>query len=288
MPTIRRWKAEVVMPRLFVALQYLLPQRLLTRIAGALARNEALAGLFIRLFIRRYRVDMSEARNPDPASYRSFNEFFTRPLKAGARPLEQQESAVLCPADGVLSQSGTIGETLVQAKGIEFDTARLLGGDESLARELPGGRFMTIYLSPRDYHRVHLPLAGKLLRSRYIPGKLFSVNDASTALIPGLFCRNERLVSVFDGDCGRFVLIMVGAMIVAGIRTAWDEGGSPGKPEQSFADRDLTFAAGEEVGRFQLGSTVILLFPPGAVEFETGLAPGDSLRMGRSIGRLSQ
>ena len=276
------------MPRLFVVLQYLLPQRLLTRIAGALARNETLAGLLIRLFIRRYRVDMSEARNPDPASYRSFNEFFTRPLKAGARPLEQQESTVLCPADGALSQSGTIGETLVQAKGIEFATASLLGGDESLARELVGGSFMTIYLSPRDYHRVHLPLAGKLLRSRYIPGKLFSVNDASTALIPGLFRRNERLVSVFDGDCGRFVLIMVGAMIVAGIRTVWDEAGSPGKPEQSFADRDLIFAAGEEVGRFQLGSTVILLFPPGAVEFEAGLAPGDSLRMGRSIGRIIQ
>ncbi len=276
------------MQRLFVALQYLLPQRLLTNIAGALGRNEALAGLLIRLFIRRYRVDMSEARDPDPASYRCFNEFFTRSLKAGARPLERREGAVLCPADGALSQSGTIGETLVQAKGVEFDTARLLGGDEALARELVGGSFMTIYLSPRDYHRVHLPLAGRLLQSRYIPGKLFSVNDASTARIPGLFCRNERLVSVFDGDCGRFVVVMVGAMIVAGIRTAWDEEGSPRKHGQSFTDRNLTFAAGDEMGRFQLGSTVILLFPPGAVEFEAGLAPGDSLRMGRGIGRLSK
>ena len=274
------------MPRLFVLLQYLLPQRLLTRAAGALARSERLAGPLIRLFIRRYRVDMREAADPDPAAYRTFIDFFTRPLQASARPLAEAENALLCPADGALSEFGAIGESLVQAKGVTFATASLLGDDTALAGELDGGRFMTIYLSPRDYHRVHMPLAGRLLETRYIPGRLFSVNEASTALIPGLFCRNERLVSVFEGECGRFAVVMVGAMIVAGIRTVWDEHSVPRAREQSFSDREFRLAAGAEMGRFELGSTVIVLFPPGAVEFAPGLAPGDTLKMGREIGRI--
>ena len=279
------------MPRLFVLLQYLLPQRLLTRAAGALARSERLAGPLIRLFIRRYRVDMREAADPDPAAYRTFIDFFTRPLQASARPLAEAENAVLCPADGALSEFGEIGESLMQAKGVAFATASLLGGDAALAGELDGGRFMTIYLSPRDYHRVHMPLAGRLLETRYIPGRLFSVNEASTALIPGLFCRNERLVSVFEGESGRFAVVMVGAMIVAGIRTVWDEhsvprAGVPRAREQSFSDRELRLAAGAEMGRFELGSTVIVLFPPGAVAFAPGLASGDTLKMGREIGRI--
>lgn len=278
------------MQRLFVLLQYLLPQRLLTSAAGALARGEFLAGLLIRLFIRRYRVDMSEALDPDPSSYRDFNEFFTRALKPGARPLAGEADSVLCPADGAVSELGAIyGERLLQAKGRHFELRDLLGGDGELARTLDGGRFVTIYLSPRDYHRVHMPLQGRLLQTRHIPGKLFSVNEASTALIPDLFNRNERLVSVFEGECGRFAVVMVGAMIVAGIRAVWDKPGSEGRrraPEQDFADRGPTLAAGAEMGRFELGSTVILLFPPGAMEFEPGLAPGDSVRMGRKIGRL--
>ena len=279
------------MPRLFVLLQYLLPQRLLTRATGALARSERLAGPLIRLFIRRYRVDMREAADPDPAAYRTFIDFFTRPLQASARPLAEAENAVLCPADGALSEFGEIGESLMQAKGVAFATASLLGGDAALAGELDGGRFMTIYLSPRDYHRVHMPLAGRLLETRYIPGRLFSVNEASTALIPGLFCRNERLVSVFEGESGRFAVVMVGAMIVAGIRTVWDEhsvprAGVPRAREQSFSDREFRLAAGAEMGRFELGSTVIVLFPPGAVEFAPGLASGDTLKMGREIGRI--
>ena len=278
------------MRRLFVFLQYLLPQRLLTSVAGALARGEVPAGLLIRLFIRRYRVDMSEARDPDPASYPNFNEFFSRELKPGARPLAGEADAVLCPADGAVSELGVInGERLLQAKGHRFELRNLLGGDGELARMLGGGRFVTIYLSPRDYHRVHMPLRGRLLQTRHIRGKLFSVNEASTALIPGLFDRNERLVSVFEGDCGRFAVVMVGAMIVAGIRTVWDESGREGRsraPVRDFAERGPTLAAGAEMGRFELGSTVILLFPQGAIEFEPGLAPGDSLRMGRKIGRL--
>ncbi|MYA66735.1 MAG: phosphatidylserine decarboxylase [Gammaproteobacteria bacterium] len=274
------------MRRLFVLLQYLLPQRLLTSAAGALARNEAMAGLLIRLFISRYQVDMNEALDPDPASYRSFNEFFTRHLKAGARPLAKEEDAVLCPADGALSQFGAIGKTLVQAKGVEFSTAALLGANEKLARELQGGRFMTIYLSPRDYHRVHMPLVGKLSRTRYIPGKLFSVNEASTDSIPGLFSRNERLVCEFMWERGHFAVVMVGAMIVAGIRTIWDSPGARQTLEQCFTGKQPILAAGAEMGRFELGSTVILLFPPGTMEFEPGLAPGDRLEMGRKIGRL--
>ncbi len=278
------------MRRLFVLPQYLLPQRLLTSVAGALACGEVLAGLLIRLFIRRYRVDMSEALDPDPSSYRNFNEFFTRELKPGARPLAGEAGSVLCPADGAVSELGAIdGERLLQAKGRHFELRDLLGGDGELARELGGGRFVTIYLSPRDYHRVHMPLQGRLLQTRHIPGKLFSVNEASTALIPGLFSRNERLVSVFEGECGRFAVVMVGAMIVAGIRAVWDEPGREGRlraPERDFSDRGPTLAAGAEMGRFELGSTAILLFPPGAMEFEPGLAPGDSLRMGGKIGRL--
>jgi len=278
------------MPRLFVLAQHLLPQRLLTRAAGALARGEIFARLLIRLFIRRYRVDMSEALDPDPSSYRNFNEFFTRELKPGARTLAGGAGAVLCPADGAISELGAInGERLLQAKGRHFELRDLLGGDGELARTLAGGRFITIYLSPRDYHRVHMPLQGRLLQTRHVPGKLFSVNEASTALIPGLFSRNERLVSVFEGECGCFAVAMVGAMIVAGIRAVWDEPGREGRlraPEQDFADRGPALAAGAEMGRFELGSTVILLFPPGAMELESGLTPGEGVRMGQKIGQL--
>ena len=278
------------MRRLFVLLQYLLPQRLLTSIAGALARGEVPAGLLIRLFIRRYRVDMSEALDPDPSSYRNFNEFFTRELKPGARPLADEAGAVFCPADGAVSELGAIdGERLLQAKGRHFELRDLLGGDAELARTLDGGHFITIYLSPRDYHRVHMPTQGRLLQTRHIPGKLFSVNEASTTLIPNLFSRNERLISVFEGDRGRFAIVMVGAMIVAGIRTVWDEPGREGRsraPAQNFADHGPTLAAGAEMGRFELGSTVILLFPPDTIKLNPDLAPGDIVRMGNKIGRL--
>ncbi|MCY4015858.1 MAG: archaetidylserine decarboxylase [Gammaproteobacteria bacterium] len=278
------------MPRLFVLLQYLLPQRLLTQAAGALARSEVFAKPLIRLFIRRYRVDMGEALDPDPSSYRNFNEFFTRELKPGARPLADEAGAVLCPADGAVSELGAIdGERLLQAKGRHFGLRDLLGGHGELARTLAGGSFITIYLSPRDYHRVHMPLPSRLLQTRHIPGKLFSVNEASAELIPGLFSRNERLVSVFEGECGRFAVVMVGAMIVAGIRAVWDEPGREGRlraPEKDFADRGPKLAAGAEMGRFELGSTAIALFPPGAIEFDPGLAPGKTLRMGQKIGQL--
>ena len=278
------------MQRLFVLLQYLLPQRLLTAAAGALARNEFLASPLIRLFIRRYRVDMSEALDPNPSSYRNFNAFVTRELKPGSRPLASGTGAVLCPADGAISELGAIdGERLLQAKGRHFELQDLLGCNAELAQSLSGGRFITIYLSPRDYHRVHMPLQGRLQQTRHIPGRLFSVNEASTALIPGLFSRNERLVSVFEGECGPFALVMVGAMIVAGIRTVWDKPGHEGRkrpPQQDFAANGPTLAAGAEMGRFQLGSTVILLFPPGAMDWESDLAPGDNTQMGRKIGRL--
>lgn len=278
------------MSRLFVLLQYLLPQRLLTAIAGALARSETLAGPLIRLFIRRFRVDMSEALEPDPAAYRNFNEFFTRPLQPGTRPLAPDADALLCPADGAVSELGRIESgRLLQAKGRYFELEHLLGSDSTLAAALDGGRFITIYLSPRDYHRVHMPQAGRLLQTRHIPGKLFSVNEASTALIPGLFHRNERLVSVFENDAARFAVVMVGAMIVAGIHTVWDEPGREGRLREAlrhFEDSGPALAAGAEMGRFQLGSTVILLFQPGAAEFEPDLTPGDQVRMGQKIGRL--
>ena len=278
------------MQRLFVLLQYLLPQRLLTSIAGALARSEVLAGVLIRLFIRRYRVNMTEALDPDPAGYRNFNEFFTRALKPGARPRADEPDAVQCPADGVISELGAIdGERLLQAKGRHFELQDLLGDDVELARTLDGGHFVTIYLSPRDYHRVHMPTQGRLLQTRHIPGKLFSVNETSTALIPNLFSRNERLVSTFEGDHGHFAVVMVGAMIVAGIRTIWDEPGREGRsraPTQDYADQGPTLTTGAEMGHFELGSTVILLFPPDTIKLNPDLAPGDSVRMGHKIGQF--
>jgi len=273
--------------RAFVLLQHLLPQRLLTAAAGVLARSELLAGVLIPLFIRHYRVNMNEALHPDPASYRSFNAFFTRQLRAGARPLATGAGAVLCPADGVISESGMIGAEPLRAKRSEFDTASLLGGDAALARQLAGGSFVTIYLSPRDYHRVHMPLGGRLARTRHVPGKLFSVNAASTALIPGLFCRNERLICEFETGFGRFVVVMVGAMIVAGIRAAWDEPGREGRlrpPERSFGGRGPQLEAGAELGRFELGSTVIVLFPPDTIKFAPSL--GERVQMGQKIGAL--
>ncbi len=277
------------MKRLFVLLQHLLPQRLLTSAAGALARNETLATVLIRLFIRQYRVDMSEALRGDPSSYRDFNEFFTRELKPGARPLATAADAVLCPADGAVSELGPISSAqLLQAKGRYFDLVALLGGDGELAQALDGGQFLTIYLSPRDYHRVHMPLQGRLLRAKRVPGALFSVNETSTALIPDLFNRNERMIGVFEGEFGRFAVIMVGAMIVGGIRTVWDESDGAGcaqKNARDFGGDGPRLRAGAEMGRFELGSTVILLFPPDTIEFARELEPGKPVRMGGEIGR---
>ena len=272
--------------RLAVAAQHLLPKQLLTQFAGVVARREdgALTTAIIRRFIRRYGVNMAEAANPDPASYASFNQFFTRPLKPGARPLAAAD--LVCPVDGAVSQFGAIdGERIFQAKGRDYSATALLGGDSALAAHFHGGHFATIYLSPKDYHRIHMPCAGRLLRMVHVPGELFSVNPATARGVPGLFARNERVVCVFDGPHGVWVNVLVGATIVGSMATVWHGVVNPPRPgtvrDWRYADQDIQLAQGAEMGRFLLGSTVVMLFPKGPLTFNPAWAPGAPVRLGQ-------
>lgn len=274
----------------FILLQHLLPHHAVSRAAGKIASSEIgwLKDRLIRRFIATYDVDMSEAaRGID--QYRSFNDFFTRELEPDARPLGDPSQYVLSPADGAISQIGRIEQgRIFQAKGRHFTTVQLLGGDEKAARLFEGGHFATIYLSPRDYHRVHMPAAGDLKTTTYVPGDLFSVNQVTAENVDGLFARNERLACLFEGEDGVFASVMVGAMIVAGVETVWSglvETHAPKLVREEFADGRHSFAAGNEMGRFVLGSTVILLFEPGKVEWQPDLGPGDSVRMGQPLGK---
>lgn len=277
------------MPSPFIAFQHLAPQHTLSRFAGKLAdsRTPWLRDMLIRRFVAAFDVDLSEAAR-GIGDFASFNDFFTRELKPGARPLADAAQCILSPADGAISQLGAItGGRILQAKGRDYSVAEILGGEADAAR-FEGGRFMTIYLSPRDYHRVHMPAAGRLQTSAYLPGDLFSVNQETAAGVERLFARNERLACLFDGPDGRFASIMVGAMIVAGIDTVWPNtfrthARSVVREDFSAAAHD--FAAGDEMGRFHLGSTVVLLFEPGRVEWLESLKAGDPLRMGQAIGR---
>lgn len=277
------------MPSPFIAFQHLAPQHALSRLAGKLAdsRSPWLRDMLIRRFVAAFDVDLSEAAR-GIGEFASFNDFFTRELKHGARPLADSAAFILSPADGAISQLGPItGGRILQAKGRDYSVAEILGGDADAAR-FEGGRFMTIYLSPRDYHRVHMPAAGRLAASAYLPGDLFSVNQETAEGVDRLFARNERLACLFDGPDGRFASIMVGAMIVAGIDTVWPNtfrthARSVVREDFSAAARD--FAAGDEMGRFYLGSTVVLLFEPDRVEWLESLKAGDPLRMGQAIGR---
>ena len=276
--------------RLAVLSQYVLPKQALTRLAGAFAssRGGAVTTALIRWFVRRYGVDLSEAANPDPASYASFNEFFTRPLKPGARPLADAD--LLCPVDGAISQFGTIdGERIFQAKGHDYSATALLGGDAALAARFADGHFATLYLSPKDYHRIHMPCDGRLLRMVHVPGDLFSVNPVTARGVPGLFARNERVVCVFEGGPfdGPWVLVLVGATIVGSMATVWHGVVNPPRPgtvrSWDYADQDVRVARGAEMGRFQLGSTVVLLFPKGPLRWNPGWAPGRPVRMGQGM-----
>ena len=274
----------------FIWLQHALPHHAVSRGAGKLASSQLpwLKNLLIRRFIDAYDVDMSEAaRSVD--QFASFNDFFTRELKPGMRPLADASVHILSPADGAVSQIGRIEEgRIVQAKGRHFTASQLLGGDEETARRFEGGSFATIYLSPKDYHRVHMPAAGSLASTTYVPGDLFSVNQVTAENVDGLFARNERLACLFTGPDGIFASVMVGAMIVAGIETVWGglaETHNPRLVRESFDPDTHSFAAGDEMGRFILGSTVVLLFEPGKVEWESGLKAGDAVRMGQAIGK---
>jgi phosphatidylserine decarboxylase len=281
-----------VSDRLAVALQYLLPKQALTALAGrfAGARAGRLTTRVIRWFVARYGVDMSEAADPDIAGYASFNEFFTRTLRTGARPLAPAD--FICPVDGAISQFGAIDrDRIFQAKGHDFSTVALVGGDAELAAQFQDGNFATLYLSPRDYHRIHMPCEGRLMRMIHVPGDLFSVNPVTARGVPGLFARNERVVCVFESALGPFVLVLVGATIVGSMATVWHGVVNPPRPgkmrEWHYADQHLVFRQGEEMGRFLLGSTVVMLFPRDTLTFNAEWSPQRPVRLGEAMGLRS-
>ena len=254
----------------------------------ASARGGRLTQAVIRRFVARYGVDMGEAADPRIESYASFNDFFTRPLRAGARPLAPAD--YVCPVDGAISQFGPIArDQIFQAKGHAYSTRALLAGDAALAAEFENGLFATLYLSPRDYHRIHMPCAGRLQRMVYVPGDLFSVNPVTARGVPGLFARNERVVCLFDTVRGPLALVLVGATIVGSMATVWHGVVNPPRPGAvrrfDYADRPVDLARGAEMGRFLLGSTVVLLWPRGTLRFNPGWAPGGAVRMGEAMGR---
>jgi len=266
-----------------------MPKKLLTVLAGkfASARLGGLTTAVIRSFVARYGVNMQEAADPDIASYASFNEFFTRPLREGARPLAAAE--FICPVDGAISQFGAIErDNIFQAKGHSYTTTALVGGDADLAAQFADGSFATLYLSPKDYHRIHMPCAGRLQRMIYVPGELFSVNPTTARGVPGLFARNERVVCVFDSDFGPFVLTLVGATIVGSMATVWHGVVNPPRaPDISkwhYDGQEVVLQKGQEMGRFLLGSTVVMLFPKDTLSFNPEWEPTRGIRMGEAMG----
>jgi phosphatidylserine decarboxylase len=300
-----------MMGRLFVTLQYLLPHHLLCRLVYAATRSRSawLKKRLIRAFVRHYRPRLDEALEPDARRYESFNAFFTRALRPGARPAHPHAASVLSPCDGTLSIAADRAEQLLQAKGHYYSLTALLAGDPSWAQRLRGGAYATLYLAPRDYHRVHMPLSGRLCAAWHVPGRLFSVNAATTARVPGLFARNERVVCMFESEVGPFAVILVGALFVGSMSTVWHgqvtpwhartraygapaapgmtQGGAGGiRPLLPATDVDSWQARGAELGRFNMGSTVILLLPAGAVEWDTARLPGGAVRVGEALGRL--
>lgn len=277
--------------KLFVMSQYLLPQQGLSQWVGRLAdddRYPQLKNRVVRWFIQRYGVDMSEAVDADPAAYATFNDFFTRPLKPGMRPVDDDPDHVTSPVDGAISQLGQINEgRIFQAKGQDYSLLELVGGDQQKANPYVDGEFCTIYLAPKDYHRIHMPLAGTLKDMTYVPGRLFSVNPVTAANVPRLFARNERVVINFDTEWGPMCMILVGAMIVGSVETTWAGVVAPGREIATVdysQDAPIRFDKGEEMGRFRLGSTVILLFPKGRTDWSKALSAETVLRLGRPIG----
>jgi phosphatidylserine decarboxylase len=278
-----------VTDRFAVLLQYLLPKQALTIFAGKVAgaKGGAATARLIEWFVGRYKVNMAEAANPDIRSYPTFNEFFTRALRSDARPLAQVD--FVCPVDGAISQFGAIEkDQLFQAKGHTYSTTALVGGDRELAARYQDGSFATIYLSPRDYHRIHMPCDGRLTRMIHVPGDLFSVNPVTARGVPGLFARNERVVCVFESAHGPFVLALVGATIVGSMATVWHGVVNPPRSrevrEWKYADQQIVLNKGDEMGRFLLGSTVVLLFPKNTLQFNPQWAPAQGVRMGEAMG----
>ena len=272
-----------------VLLQYLLPKQALTVFAGKVAglKGGAMTSRLIRWFVGRYKVNMTEAANSDIRSYATFNDFFTRALRSDARPLA--DAAFICPVDGAISQFGPIeNDQLFQAKGHSYSTTALVGGDHDLAAQFQDGSFATLYLSPKDYHRIHMPCDGRLTRMIYVPGDLFSVNPVTARGVPGLFARNERVVCVFESEHGPFVLTLVGATIVGSMATVWHGVVNPPRSrevrEWKYDTQQVLLTKGDEMGRFLLGSTVVMLFPKKVLQFNPQWGPAQGVKMGDVMG----
>jgi len=279
------------MPRLAVLTQYLLPKQAITAFAGIIAGARAgkITTAIIRWFVGRYQVNMQEAAEPNIAAYSSFNEFFTRALRGDARPIAKAD--FICPVDGAISQFGDIkSNQIFQAKGHYYSTEALLAGDQPLADYFIDGHFATMYLSPRDYHRIHMPCAGRLKKMTYVPGSLFSVNPITAEGVPGLFARNERVICEFESERGTFALILVGATIVGSMETTWH--GVINLPRTNnvrswqYAGQVIHLQQGEEMGRFLLGSTVVFLYPKDALAFNPDWQPGKTVRLGEIMGNV--
>jgi phosphatidylserine decarboxylase len=278
--------------RLFIGLQHLLPQHFLTSLVYSLTRSRSpwLKNALISNFVTHFKPDMSDAVQPNPLAYDTFNEFFTRALRPDARPIAPDLDAIVSPVDGMVSQIGTLeGSRLLQAKGIYYSLESLLGGHEDEAAGFVGGSFATLYLAPFNYHRIHMPLAGTLRAAWYVPGSLFSVNATTAASVAGLFARNERVVCVFGNSGLRFAMILVGALFVGSMETVWHGTITPRHPRVGAdlaSNPELTarfVERGVEMGRFNMGSTVILLFPPGMAQWSPELGPGSTIRVGQAI-----
>ncbi|MBA56553.1 MAG: phosphatidylserine decarboxylase [Pseudomonadales bacterium] len=283
---------DSALDRLKVLPQYCVPQHLLSRAVGLLAESRwpLIRNALVNFFLQRYGIDMSLAAEENPQAYATFNDFFTRALKEGVRPIA--EEGIACPADGAISQIGKIEEDRIfQAKGHHYTLSQLLGGDENKAAQFRDGKFATIYLSPKDYHRVHMPFGGKLTDMTYVPGKLFSVNNLTASQVPALFARNERVVAFFETELGPMAVVLVGAMIVASIETVWEGMVTPPKRQLKhfdYAPHDgrMALVKGAEMGRFKLGSTAIVLFGPNKIKWNDAMQAGTRVCMGEQLGTL--
>ena len=281
--------------RLFAAFQYIIPKRALSRLVYSVMRTESptFKRVLIRSFLSGYRVNMAEAVQSDPFAYRSFNEFFTRPLRPGARTIAPGEHIIVSPVDGTVSQAGPLhGDAIIQAKGIQYSALELLAGDVDAAQAYRDGNFTCIYLAPYNYHRIHMPFSGRLRKTVYVPGDLFSVNAATARAVPRVFARNERVICEFDTSIGRMAVILVGALFVGSMETVYAGEINPPPRRQKRAvpiakGLGQTLTKGAELGRFNMGSTVVLLFEKQKMRWEESLQPLATVQLGRTIGTVT-
>jgi phosphatidylserine decarboxylase len=280
--------------RLFAALQHLLPKHLLSRVIYVLSRSRSslVKDTFLRIFLRAYRINMNEAQQPDPFAYRSFNDFFTRALRPGVRPIEGDPALIVSPVDGTVSQCGElIDESILQAKGRHYSVRELLADDEDAVNAFRGGSFACIYLAPYNYHRIHMPYAATVRSNLYVRSDLFSVNAATVRAVPRVFARNERLICDFDTPLGRMAVVLVGALFVGSIETVHcGEVNPPPRrrrmPQPIATGIGRQYAKGDELGRFNMGSTIVLLFERNRIAWDSALTPGATVELGRAIGRI--